>query len=525
VLKEIEIWEVSDLKSSVYWLKGVAGCGKSTIAQTVAERSAAHGRLGASFFCSRDYPNRRDLRLIFPTLARDLAHGHPNYKTALAQIIRSDPDVEHDTLAVQFERLIVQPLKSTGLSLTIVVDALDECKDKEPVSAFLSVLAKHIDEIPNVKFFITGRPEDHIRSGFAIPSLRTKELSLHDVESSAVDLDIESFVRAELEAISIRHRVNSSVSGSWPSGGDIAAVTRKASGLFIIASIIVGFVDDPRELPQDRLKLMISRLDSTVYEGKAKIDGTYEQVLVASFSDVSKDNSKFIQQLQLVLASIVLAFHPLSRASLARILGMSSERIWMILRSLHSVLIVPDSDSKPIRICHKSFADFLTDRQRCSDERFYIDSPAHHSQLGILCLELMKSTLTKNICLLPPYRMNKDISDLDARRDKYIGHALAYGCGYWAKHIEMSIGASYDMRMVIELVDQFFKNHFLSWLEVLSIEANLSAAIYSIRGVRSLLNDVKRLWPKDPKRSRLDNVLKRWRSNKVSILTFGTFCF
>jgi len=47
---DIEAWEADELNESVYWLKGVAGCGKSTIAQTFAERSAAKGKLGASFF-------------------------------------------------------------------------------------------------------------------------------------------------------------------------------------------------------------------------------------------------------------------------------------------------------------------------------------------------------------------------------------------------------------------------------------------------------------------------------------------
>jgi NACHT domain len=487
VLHEIEIWEVDGTKSSVYWLKGVAGCGKSAIAQTFAERSAVNGRLGASFFCSRDFPDRRNLRLIFPTLARDLAYRYPEFRAALVKTIRSNPDVEHDSLAVQFEKLLVEPLKSTGLSMTIVVDALDECKDNDSVSAFLSVLSNYLDKIPNVKFFITGRPEDHIRSGFAIPSLRTKELALHDVESSVVDADIRSFVKARLEDVGFRNRF--CIAGPWPSDEDIATITKKASGHFIVASVILRFIDYPYAMPQDRLKLIASMLNHTIYEGKSGVDVTYIQVLVANLSNVDKEDSQFFDQLRLVLASIVLAFNPLSRASLGRMLGMSSGQIWMILRSLHSVLIVPDSDSEPIRICHKSFADFLTDRKRCSDERFYINASVHHSQLGAFCLTLMTSTLTKNICRLPRYALNKDVKDLVARHDKYIGPSLAYGCRYWAKHLRMSTEASNDTGMIVKLIDQIFRNHFLSWLEVLSIEAHLRVAIYSLHDVRSWMED------------------------------------
>ena len=326
VLRDIEAWEAGQINELVYWLKGVAGCGKSTIAQTFAERSAALGNLGASFFCSRDYPDRRNLHLIFPTLAYDLAYWSTDFKAALVSVIRSNPSVQYDALDIQLVKLLVRPFKQTGLSATIVVDALDECEDKEPVSEFLSALAAHIDTIPAVKFFITGRPEDHIRSGFRLPSLRTKELPLHDVESAIVDSDIKSFVETRLDEIAARRR--QSIRGQWPSDRDIATILKKTAGLFIIASVIVRFIDSPYASPQECLKLIVDLPDSTVYEGKSGIDLVYHQILSASFGDASEN---FLSQLHRVVGSIVLALKPLPRASLAKILKMTPEKIWHIL--------------------------------------------------------------------------------------------------------------------------------------------------------------------------------------------------
>ena len=135
------------MNKSVYWLKGVAGCGKSIIAQTIAERSAAKGKLGESFVRSRDYPDRRNLHLIFLTLTHDLAYWSADFKTALMPIIRVNPNVQDDSLPVQLEKLLVRPFKQTGLSATIVVDALDECEDKGPVSEFLSALSVHCGKV------------------------------------------------------------------------------------------------------------------------------------------------------------------------------------------------------------------------------------------------------------------------------------------------------------------------------------------------------------------------------------------
>jgi len=69
------------------------------------------------------------------------------------------------------EMLIVGPFQATQIPSLIIIDALDECKDEEPASALLSVLSHYVDKIPLVKFFITGRPEPRIRSGFRLVSL------------------------------------------------------------------------------------------------------------------------------------------------------------------------------------------------------------------------------------------------------------------------------------------------------------------------------------------------------------------
>ena len=73
VLDKIERWAEDFDQSPIFWLHGLAGTGKSTIAQTVAEKLFADGRLGASFFCSSGSDDRSNLRLIFPTLAFQLA--------------------------------------------------------------------------------------------------------------------------------------------------------------------------------------------------------------------------------------------------------------------------------------------------------------------------------------------------------------------------------------------------------------------------------------------------------------------
>lgn len=52
LLLELEGWLEDEQSQCMFWLNGLAGTGKSTIAQTFAEITFTEGKLGASFFCS-----------------------------------------------------------------------------------------------------------------------------------------------------------------------------------------------------------------------------------------------------------------------------------------------------------------------------------------------------------------------------------------------------------------------------------------------------------------------------------------
>jgi hypothetical protein len=77
VLLQLKHWLEDKQGQHMFWLNGLAGTGKSTIAQTFAEIAFAEGRLGASFFCSRDVEERSNIQRIFPTLALQLAYQYP----------------------------------------------------------------------------------------------------------------------------------------------------------------------------------------------------------------------------------------------------------------------------------------------------------------------------------------------------------------------------------------------------------------------------------------------------------------
>ena len=93
VLLQLESWLNDEQDKRVFWLNGLAGTGKSTIAQTFAETTFTDGILGASFFCSRYYEDRSNLQTIFPTLAFQLACRYLHFREKLLPILTASPGV------------------------------------------------------------------------------------------------------------------------------------------------------------------------------------------------------------------------------------------------------------------------------------------------------------------------------------------------------------------------------------------------------------------------------------------------
>ena len=485
VFLQLERWLKDEQDQRVFWLNGLAGTGKSTIAQTFAEICFADGNLGASFFCSRDLEDRSNLRTIFPTLAFQLAYRYPQFRKELLELLRINPDVGRESLSSQLEKLIIGPLKMTKIQTLIIIDALDECKDENPESAILFVLSKHIDQVPNIKFFITGRPEVQIRSGFRLPSLQpiTKELKLHEIECSLVDNDIKLLFRTQLARIP-QNRSDCDFTEDWPTSSDIEILCEKAAGFFIYASTVIKFITSKKHKPTRRLNQITSLPQNTSHEGRSGIDLLYTQVLEQAVDDADVDDDELPSLFKTVVGAVLLVFNPLSVKALSDLLRVPDTPT--TLRSVHSLLLVPDGTNKdaPIQIFHKSFPDFLTNPQRCTDQRFFVDPLTHHREIVLLCLSLMKDMLKKNICDLDDFAVLSDVEDLSTHQKAKIGDALQYACCFWTNHLTRIPGSGPEAEEVQEAIDKFFTMHMLFWIEVLSLTGNLDVGVYALNNVQ-----------------------------------------
>ena len=387
-----------------------------------------------------------------------------------------------ESLYNQMKKLIVGPLKESAISTVIVIDALDECKDEEPAPAILSVLGQFVSKIPEVKFFLTGRPEPRIREGFRLPLLAevTNVFVLHDVAPSLINNDIRIYLKQSFLELARRRR---GLDG-WPTQEQTDFLCERAEGLFVYAVATVKFIDHKNNSPKEQLDRLLQSPGSSVREGKTRfkadmtLDSLYMSILQEAFGhDDPEDDPK----IRSILSTVILAANPLSPSSIAALLGFNVDSVFLRLSSVHSLLILQEDIDHPVRFFHKSFPDFIVDPTRCTDERFHISPPVYHFQLLAGCLDLMNQTLKKNICELPDAVANSDVGDLEGRIKRHIDPALQYACRLWHTHLVDAHKTPTHTPTITSSLDQFLKEKFLFWLEVLSVLGAVRNAVDALQ--------------------------------------------
>ena len=309
-------------------------------------------------------------------------------------------------------------------------------------------------------------------------------LKLHEVQPSSVDSDIKLFLKTQFIEIA-KNRSDCSFEEGWPSPHSIDILCKKAAGFFIYASTVVKFISSRHYPLDERLDLIVLLPQDTSHEARLGIDLLCAQVLRQAFHDVDPHDRRLYSHFKSVVGAVVLIFQPLSINSLSDLFRNhgTPSRISSSLGTLYSVLLVPDSREKPVQILHKSFADFLTDPERCTDHHFFVDPSTCHKEILISCLSMMKEKLKRNICKLDDYIILSETEDLSTARRTYIGDALEYACCFWTNHLAKVTDISDGVTEVHKMIDDFFATGFLCWVEVLIFTRNLDIGVYALNDI------------------------------------------
>ncbi|KAH7339485.1 quinon protein alcohol dehydrogenase-like superfamily [Rhizoctonia solani] len=441
---------------SVYWMSGMAGTGKTTIAYSLCLELQTHQRLAASFFCSRLLPECRDVKLIMPSIAYQLARFSRPFRFVLSRVLEKDPDVHTQLTHIQFNVLIAQPLleiKDTlPDSLVVVIDALDECENKESTSRVLDVLLTESSNLP-IKFIVSSRPEPEIRDEMTKQSNQTRSrVVLHELDRHAVQADIETYLKATLAEIQ-------------PTEEQIAMLVERAGILFIYAATVVRYISHDRFRRNPRARLT-NVLESSASENKHKeIDELYGIILQSALDDPALDRAER-EDMLLVLHTVICAQEPLAVEALSALLKMHDpNRVRVALRPLWSVLHISGA-SELVTTLHASFPDYIFDPLR--SKKYYCDSALHNQTISLLCFDLFSTIHPRfNICgLQSSYVPDDEIEGLEARIQAVVSLELFYVAQNWGTHLRSAI-VSPDL---VYRLERFLSTQLLLWMEVMNLK-------------------------------------------------------
>jgi hypothetical protein len=493
LLRRVKEWAEDPYGQCIFWLKGMAGTGKSTISRTVAQSFADNGQLGASFFFKRGEGNRGNAALFFTTVAAQLIAKEPALEISIRAAIDADPGISGRTLKEQFDKLVLEPLdKLTGdpgepRIIVMVVDALDECEERDVRNIIHRLSqAKNLTKV-KLRVFITSRPELPIRLGFSDIKGKYQDMVLHEVPKPIIEHDIAAFLEDELARI--RDDYNKSVAQDrqlpldWPSSETVQSLVHMADRLFIFAATVCRFIKDRRSgSPEQQLKKVLTYQTRSQ---KSKLDATYLPVLNQLLSGLTdSEKQDLVYEFRRVVGSIVLLEEPLSTSSLAHLLGIDKHDIDCRLDLLHSVLSIPSDPDSPVRLLHLSFRDFLVDPDKRETNPFWVDEKKTHKRIAGKCIQLMSISkcLRKNICNLQgPGTFQSEIDSQII--DGCLPAEVRYACRYWVYHLEQSKRGVCDNGPV----HVFLQEHLLHWLEAMSLLGNASESITIITTLQSIL--------------------------------------
>lgn len=498
LLEQIASWAGNQSSKRIFWLSGKAGTGKSTIARTVAKRLDHDNILGASFFFKRGHADRSHAKLLFPTIALQLAQIFPEIAGAIATSLDKDPLLCNKYLNTQFENLLLQPLKrvspgslaSTGVVL--VIDALDECDSSESIKRTLLLLSRieHVTSL-RLRVLVTSRPELPVELGFMnMSGYLHHDIRLEEAQAKSIAHDIRVFYEHKFtEIIRESSLYDDDLPADWPGEQSIGTLVDRALPLFIFAFTASRYISAN---PRQNLAIMLQQSRSPSFNG---LKGTYLPILnqvVASEGEGRPEER--IAEFTHVVGSIVLLYNPLPTYALARLLDVQPEHVGRVLRPLHSVLNIPQAANGktdrmlPITLFHLSFRDFLIDSELQSENPFWIDAAKGHTALAMQCIRLLEAgSLRENIC---------DVKSYGVRRAK-VAHAVvsaslpqpvAYACRHWAEHIADSGELAKDDGAI----HRFLKKHLLHWIEALSWLGEASSVIQILSALQNLA-DVSRV--------------------------------
>src|ERR1700723_277252 len=464
---EFQIWREGK-QSQLLWIKGDAGKGKTMltigIIDELQQQVARSGKSSAtevlSYFLCQGTDSRLNtataiLRGIIDHLASEqpflISHLRKKYDHAGRKLFEDSN--AFFCLSDVFRQMVQDPKL---MAAYLVVDALDECEEGLP--QLLDLITWTVSAQSScIKWIVSSRNRYDIEQCHGIDDLHTR-LSLElnaDHISHAVDVYVDHKV-SQLVSLQSDKALQEKVRDQ---------MHKKSDGTFLWVALVI------KELRQVLGVDMLEVLEDM----PSGLTLVYDRMM----KHIQQLRRQYSRRCLLALSAATLAYQPLHLREMHVVAGLQGEvkdlaDLERIINMCGSFLTIRDNY---IYFIHQSAKDYLTINASA------IIFPAGHQRIHYnmfsRSLDALSKTLRRDIYnLQDPGGMVKDVPDPDPLA------SIRYSCVFWVDHLCKADNKSLDRKKKLSddgAIFTFLKEHFLHWLESLSLIYKLSEGVLSIK--------------------------------------------
>jgi len=437
--KRYESWRSSE-NSSIAWLHGIQGSGKSTLVAYTINHMQSKGEKIAYLFCHQDASISAAVRINCLTI--QLIKKNP----AILQVLK--PKYEKTagaslTALSTATMIFEEALKAFGACF-IFIDALDECEPKDR-QAMVRALLDTVQKIPSgLKILCSSRNEPDLEL-----MLRPHHLTT-DIEITRDNIkpDITKMLQTDIsETVYLSRRL---ASDNTPPGFIDFVVTKLANGaqgMFLLP------------------KLMIEDLDSkgTIEEISAFLENLPAGLHEYYMTILDKMDVRWYPMAKRVFTWVAWAKRPLSLAELQEVFSIDGEHypdLAIDIKGACGCLI--SIEDEEIRLSHSSVKRFLIESQQFKDSSLYrqliITDPDDH--LADICTRYLFNGEYDR-----PRIQIQRFSGRNPQTLKDCCPFLKYAALYWIWHCCASKTRLHFIRRIHGFV---FSNQLIEWCEAVN---------------------------------------------------------
>ncbi|KAF5587255.1 wd40 repeat protein [Fusarium pseudocircinatum] len=453
--------------SRLLWVKGDSGKGKTMLLCSIIDhlQEIKAAKL-AYFFCQASDQNLSSSVAVLRGLVYMLADEY--------EVVRQLAEEKHKNAGrnlfwdnnawFALKELFSEILERSDWGpMVIVIDALDECTSG--LVQLLNLVITISESSPRVRWIISSRNYSNIEN---------------HLEESTRDPIMRIELGASSEAASFRTYLQSKVDTlahdeSYDQETKLAVrlhFERSADVNLLWVSLVCQSL---QEVPKEHVKDVVQR-------HPRGLDGLYLHLLTQVLRPVRNDTCRQ------VLAVVTVVSRPISLVELSCLVGITEKDAARVVSLCHAFLTLQDNT---IYFGHQSAKDFLLS-SAAYDAPMSFNAIAMHGWILQRSLRAMESALQRDIYNLQ--RPGFYINDVTVPEPDPLAR-LHYSCLYWVDHLAAWAETPENPEEVSEclrdggLVDQFFRNSFLNWLEAVSL---LKSFPSGVRLVTRLLILVKK---------------------------------